>query len=90
MNKIARKEEVQMQRDKEEEEEETGICVSSITLEPLVCNAQTRADLEANMYEHRKRVIFSQAMLKAMSMERTIMKLLINKPRNLTFVCKVR
>ena len=60
-----------MQRDKEEEEEEADIFISSITLEPFVCNAQTRADLDANMYEHSKRVIFSQAMLKAMSMERT-------------------
>ena len=60
-----------MQRDKEEEEEEADIFTSPFSGEPLVCNADTKADLEANMYEHRKRVILSQTMLKAMSLERT-------------------
>ena len=59
-----------MQKEREEEEEEADIFISHITLKHFECNAQTRADLDANMYEHSKRVIFTQAMLKAISMER--------------------
>ena len=71
MDKIVQKEEVKMQRDKEVEEEEADLFVCSYTRQPYVSIAQTMADLEANMYEYRKRVIFSQAILKEMSMERT-------------------
>ena len=73
LQKIARKEEAKLQKAREEdlEEEEVAIFISPITLKRFVCNAQTRADLDANMYEHSKRVIFSQAMLKTMSIERT-------------------
>ena len=71
LQKVARKEEAKLQKDREEEEEEADISISPITLKPFVCNAQTRANLDATMYEHSKRVIFSQAILKAMSMERT-------------------
>ena len=57
---------------KVEEEDTRNIeCFTCYSLKPYVCNEATRADLEANMYDHSKRVIFSQAMLKKMSMERT-------------------
>ena len=74
MNEIAQQEGVKMQKDMEVEEEEAGrvTCSYIYSGKPYVSNVQTMADLEANMYDHRKRVIFSQSILKAMSMERTV------------------
>ena len=71
VDKIAQREEVKIQKDKEIALDEVDAFTSPFSGELLVCNAETRADLEANMYERRKRVIFSQKMLKAMSLERT-------------------
>ena len=71
MDKAARKAEVEMQRQLEIEEDEAYEFIDRWSGKPFVCNAETKADLEANMYDHCKRVIFSQKMLKAMSLERT-------------------
>ena len=61
-----------MQRQLEDEEDEEYELIDRFgSGRPYVCTAETKADLEANMYDRRKRVIFSQKMLKAMSLERT-------------------
>ena len=70
--KAARKAEADVQRQLEiEEDEECELIDRFGSGRPYVCTAETKADLEANMYDRRKRVIFSQKMLKAMSLERT-------------------
>ena len=54
-----------------EEDERNVVCFTdSFSLEPYECTAETRAELEDSMYDHKRRITFSHAITRRMTAER--------------------
>ena len=68
--KLEKKAAAQRQWQAEEDERNVECFTDSFSLEPYICTAETRAELEDSMYYHKKRVTFSHAITRRMTAER--------------------
>ena len=68
--KLGKKDAVQRQWQAEEDERNVIDFTDIFSLEPYECTAETRAELEDVMYDHKKRVTFSHAIARRMTAER--------------------